>query len=95
MNLKPQEEILVELFRQLAPEQRRELLKGLRALVDANRLSQKKMKRPLDVVGNARIEQRFGLPPAPGKKKPKKKRTQRSAPPRPPGTPLDDALGTD
>lgn len=61
------EEVLLELYRQLSVEQRNELLRGLRALAHANQVSQTKMKKPLDVVGNGRIEAKYGLPKAPPK----------------------------
>lgn len=62
MNLTAREEIVVELFRALDPEQRGEAIKRMRALVDANRVVQQKLKGPLRVVGNMRVEERYGIP---------------------------------
>jgi hypothetical protein len=63
MKLSAREEIVIELFRDFDPEQRTELIKWMRSLVDANRVSKDKMNgRPLRIVRNVRIESKYGLP---------------------------------
>lgn len=86
MTLTPREEILIELFRTLAQEQRAELIKNMRALVDANRIVQKELKEPIRVIGNVRIEAKYGLPtpraakrrPPRGSNRPKPRRPDRN-----------------
>ena len=55
-------ELIVELVKLLTPEQQGELLPALRATVDANRLSQTKLQKTLRTIGNARVEDAFGIP---------------------------------
>lgn len=56
------EDLLVKMYRMLDPEQREEVIKSMRALIRANEITQDKMKSPIKVVGNWRIEQKYGLP---------------------------------
>lgn len=92
MILTAKEEIVVELYRALDPAQRVELVASMRALVDANRISQKKMKVPLRVVGNVRIEAKYGMPtPATGARKRPGAKPQRRRPDRG----QDDAAGVE
>jgi hypothetical protein len=56
------EELIAEYVRELTPEQQAELLKGLRAAVDANRASRNILGRSLRTIGNERVEEKLGLP---------------------------------
>lgn len=63
MRLSSKEEIVVELFRSLGVEQRNEMVRRMRAAADANRLIQKKLRKPINPVSNERVTARFGKAP--------------------------------
>lgn len=94
MSLTAKEEVVIELFRLLDIEQRNHLVRGMRALVDANRVTQRKLKGPIKVVGNGRIEARYGLPGPNGKKGSKLSDTDKPKPRRP-DRGQDDAEGVE
>lgn len=68
------EEIALELFRGLTPEQQREQVKELRAAYEANRQVQTFLPSPLRTYSNEDVEAAFGKVPAP-RKRPVKKRS--------------------
>jgi hypothetical protein len=60
--LTPKEEVLLEYIRGLTPHQQDELLPALRATFDANRITQAHLHTKLQTIGNATMEQKYGLP---------------------------------
>lgn len=91
MKLTAIEEVLVYGFRDFDPEQKRELLKGIRALVDANKVSRSLTNgKKLRVVGNFRVEETLGLPQP---KKPARAPRRRKGPDHDIDPGMDDALG--
>lgn len=63
------EDLLIKMYRMLDPEQRTEVIKNMRALIEANRITQDKMSSPIKIVGNWRIEEKFGIPKPSAKKR--------------------------
>lgn len=64
--LPPRVEILIERIMAITPEQREEaldaILPELGATMDANLVSQRKLKTKLSTIGNRRMEKEFGAP---------------------------------
>lgn len=78
------EEMLLELFRGLTPEQQRETTLKILAQVDANRSIQKHLAGPLRTFSNEQVSSAYGAPPLPQK-------GRKAKPRRSPGTELDDS----
>lgn len=63
--LSPKEELLLEMFRIFTPEQQREQLNYVRALYDANRITQPFTGKPLRTISNEEVEAVVGKVPSP------------------------------
>ena len=63
VSVRGSEELALELYRGLTPEQQRELLKTLRSVNDANRTTQSLMVKKLRTISNSRVDETFGPPP--------------------------------
>lgn len=63
--LSPLEELLLEMFSHLTPEQQREQLSYVRALYNANRITQRFAGARLRTISNEEVERAFGKVPAP------------------------------
>lgn len=86
--LSAREEIVLELFRGLTPEQQLEQVQFIRAAYDANRRVQSFVTKPLRTYSNEEVERAFGKVPAPTRKTKKPVKPPR----RDPGTAMDDFL---
>lgn len=83
------EETVLFLFRGLSQHQQREVIMKLRALIDANIITQSLIgKRRLDPTSNEVVRAAFKDIPPPAGRTAVKKRAKK--PGRPPGAPLDD-----
>lgn len=85
--LSAREELLLEMFNSFTPEQQREQLNYIRALYEANRVTQPFLKKKLRTIGNEEVAGAFGKVPPPAKKQ-----TKKTIPRRDPGTAMDDFL---
>lgn len=63
--LTPRQELLLEMFDTFTPEQQREQLNYIRALYNANRVTQKFAGKKLRTIGNEEVEVAFGKVPQP------------------------------
>lgn len=79
LTLSPKEDLLLEMFRALTPEQQREQLTYLRALYQANLVTGGLTKRPLRTISNEEVERAIGRVPAP---KPAKRPAREARPPK-------------
>jgi transcriptional regulator with XRE-family HTH domain len=73
--LSPLEELLLEMFSHLTPEQQREQLNYVRALYNANRITQRFAGARLRTISNEEVERAFGkIPPPKPPARPKRQR---------------------
>lgn len=83
------EEMLLELFRGLTPEQQREATIKILATVQANRSIQKHLDKPLRTYSNEEVAAAYGIP------SPSKARRGSAKPKREPGAAMGDFLDDD
>jgi transcriptional regulator with XRE-family HTH domain len=90
VGLSAREELLLEMFNSFTPEQQREQMNYIRALYNANRITQPFVGKKLRTIGNEEVEVAFGKVPSP-KRSPKKPTKHPGG--RDSGAAMDDFLG--
>jgi transcriptional regulator with XRE-family HTH domain len=87
LTLNPKEELVLEMFRELTPEQQREQVNYIRALYHANVVTGGITKKPLRTISNEDVERAFGKVPIQARARPAKKPSKSQ---RGPGAAMDD-----